>query len=163
MKRVVLPGTFDPPNFGHIDVISRASRIFDKIELVIAVNPEKKCMFTPEERRAMLEELVSGLPNVTVHVWQGLVVDFARKAGARIILRGVRALIDFNYEFELSQMNKALNADIETILLPTDQKYFVLRSSGIKEAAKFGGDVSAMVPPLVEKALQAKFKHSGGN
>ncbi len=158
MKRVVLPGTFDPPNLGHIDVISRASQIFDKIELVIAVNPEKKCMFSPEERLAMLTELVKGFTNVTVHVWRGLVVDFARQVGARIILRGVRALIDFNYEFELSQMNKALNADIETILLPTDQKYFVLRSSGIKEAARFGGDISAMVPPLVEKALKSKMK-----
>ncbi len=158
MKRVVLPGTFDPPNFGHIDVIARASQIFDKIELVIAVNPEKKCMFTPEERLVMLKELVGGFSNVTVHVWQGLVVDFARKIGARIILRGVRALIDFNYEFELSQMNKALNADIETVLLPTNQKYFVLRSSSIKEAARFGGDISAMVPPLVEKALKSKMK-----
>ena len=106
----------------------------------------------------MLTDLVKGFTNVTVHVWQGLVVDFARQVGARIILRGVRALIDFNYEFELSQMNKALNADIETILLPTNQKYFVLRSSSIKEAARFGGDVSAMVPPLVEKALKSKMK-----
>ena len=158
MKRVILPGTFDPPNFGHIDVISRAANIFDEIEVVIAVNPLKTCMFTPEERRAMLEELTAGFANVTVHVWQGLVVDFAKKVEARIILRGVRALIDFNYEFELSQMNKALNADIETILIPTNQKYFVLRSSGIKDAARFGGDISAMVPPLVEKALKAKME-----
>jgi pantetheine-phosphate adenylyltransferase len=158
MKQVILPGTFDPPNYGHLDVISRASRIFDKIELVIAVNPEKTCLFTPEERLAMLKELVAGFPNVTIHLWNGLIVDFARQIGARVIVRGVRALIDFNYEFELSQMNKALNQDIETIFLPTDQKYFVLRSSGIKEAARFGGDVSAMVPPLVARALKSKMK-----
>jgi pantetheine-phosphate adenylyltransferase len=158
MKRVVLPGTFDPPTFGHIDVIKRAAHIFDRIELVIAVNPEKKTVFTPEERLAMLKELVAGFPNVAVHLWKGLIVDFAKKVGANVILRGVRALIDFNYEFELSLMNKALNPEIETILLPTDQKYFVLRSSAIKEVAGFHGDISGMVPPLVEMALKSKLK-----
>ncbi|MBN2354358.1 MAG: pantetheine-phosphate adenylyltransferase [Spirochaetales bacterium] len=156
MKRVVLPGTFDPPTYGHIDVISRAAHIFDQVELVIAVNPEKKTVFTPEERLAMMKELVGGFPNVTVHLWNGLIVNFAEKVGANIILRGVRALIDFNYEFELSLINKALNPGIETILLPTDQKYFVLRSSAIKEVAGFHGDISGMVPPLVEKALKTK-------
>ncbi|HEQ72316.1 MAG TPA: pantetheine-phosphate adenylyltransferase [Spirochaetia bacterium] len=160
MKRVVLPGTFDPPTNGHINVISRAAEIFDQIEVVIAVNPEKKCIFSPEERLAMMEELVSGLPNVRLHLWEGLIVDFAEKIGARVILRGVRAVIDFNYEFELSIMNKALKSDIETILLPTDQKYFVIRSSAIKEVAGFHGDVSGMVPPVVEKALKEKFKSS---
>lgn len=160
MKRVVLPGTFDPPTNGHVDVIARAARIFDKIEVVIAVNREKKCIFSPEERLEMLHELVSGFKNVSVHLWEGLIVDFAEKIGARIILRGVRALIDFNYEFELSLMNKALKSDIETILLPTDQKYFVLRSSAIKEVAGFHGDISAMVPPIVEKSLKLKFKSS---
>ncbi len=158
MKRVVLPGTFDPPTYGHIDVISRAAHIFDHIELVIAVNPEKKTVFTPEERLAMMKELVAGFPNVAVHLWKGLVVDFAKKIGANVILRGVRALIDFNYEFELSLMNKALNPSIETLLLPTDQKYFVLRSSAIKEVAGFHGDISGMVPPLVEEALKSKLK-----
>lgn len=160
MKKVVLPGTFDPPTNGHIDVIARAARIFDQIEVVIAVNPEKKCIFTPEERLSMMKELVAGFKNVTVHLWEGLIVDFAEKTGARVIVRGVRALIDFNYEFELSLMNKALKADIETILLPTDQKYFVLRSSAIKEVAGFHGDISGMVPPVVEAALKLKFKSS---
>jgi pantetheine-phosphate adenylyltransferase len=153
MKRVVLPGSFDPPTYGHLDVIHRASRIFDHIELVIAVNPEKKCIFTPEERLEMMKELVADCPNISVQLWRGLIVDFAKKIGANIILRGVRALIDFNYEFELSLMNKALNGDVETILIPTDQKYFVLRSSAIKEVAGFHGDISGMVPPLVEKLL----------
>ncbi len=158
MKRVVLPGTFDPPTYGHINVVSRAANIFDHIELVIAVNPEKKTFFTPEERLDMMKELVGGFANVTVHLWKGLIVDFAEKVGANIIIRGVRALIDFNYEFELSLMNKALHPGIETILLPTDQKYFVLRSSAIKEVAGFNGDISGMVPPLVEKALKTKLK-----
>jgi pantetheine-phosphate adenylyltransferase len=160
MKRVVLPGTFDPPTNGHINVIMRAALIFDQIEVVIAVNSEKKCIFTPEERLDMLKELVSEYKNVGVHLWEGLIVDFAKKIGARIILRGVRALIDFNYEFELSLMNRALNADIETILIPTDQKYFVLRSSAIKEVAALHGDISGMVPPLVENALKLKLKSS---
>jgi pantetheine-phosphate adenylyltransferase len=160
MKKVVLPGTFDPPTYGHINVISRAAQIFDQIEVVIAVHKEKKCIFTPEERLAMIKELVKDFPNIHVHLWEGLIVDFAEKIGARIILRGVRALIDFNYEFELSLMNRALKSDIETILLPTDQKYFVLRSSAIKEVAGFHGDISGMVPPLVENALKLKFKSS---
>jgi len=102
--------------------------------------------------------LVENLPNVSLHRWQGLIVDIAEELNIRVILRGVRALSDFNYEFELSMMNKRLNPHVETVFLPTDQKYFVLRSSGIKELASLGGDVSGMVPPLVRKALAKKMK-----
>ncbi len=158
MIRVIYPGTFDPPNNGHLNVISRAVKIFDHIEIVIAVNPEKKCFFTPRERFEMMEKLVKIHENVNVHLWEGLIVDFAQKMEANVILRGVRALSDFDYEFELSMMNKALNADIETIFLPTDKKYFVLRSSAIKEVAMFNGDISEMVPDLVAKALKLKLQ-----
>ena len=160
MKRVIYPGTFDPPTNGHLNVISRAAKIFDSLEIVIAVNPEKKCVFTPQERFNMLESLVKKYKNVNVHVWEGLVVDFAEKMKARVILRGVRALSDFDHEFELSMMNKALNENIETILLPTDKKYFVLRSSAIKEVAQFKGDISKMVPKIVADALKLKLQSS---
>jgi len=160
MKLVVYPGTFDPPTNGHLNVISRAVGLFEKIQVVIAVNPDKKCFFTAEERFNMMQELVKEFPNVKVATWEGLIVDYMKKVNARIILRGVRALSDFNYEFELSMMNRALFNDIETILLPTDQKYFVLRSSTIKELAQYDGDISQMVPPIVEKALKAKMRSS---
>ncbi len=156
MLRVMYPGSFDPPTNGHLDIINRAVRIFDELEIVIATNPDKRTFFSAEERFGMMQRLVAGLPNVRVHRWEGLVVEMAEKLGARIMLRGVRALSDFNYEFELSTMNRALNSRIETIFLPTDQKYFVLRSSGIKEVARLGGDISQMVPPLVAEAVLAK-------
>ena len=158
MLRVLYPGTFDPPTNGHLDIISRASRIFDEIEVVIADNPLKSCTFTAGERHDMLKALTLDYRNVKLHTWDGLIVDFAIKLGIVVILRGVRALSDFDYEFELSLMYKALNANIETILLPTDKKYFVLRSSTIKELARFGGDISEMVPPLVAKALNEKLQ-----
>ena len=156
MLRAMYPGTFDPPTNGHLDIINRGARMFDELEIVIAINPEKKTFFSPDERFSIMKQLVEGLPNVRVHRWEGLVVEMAERLGARIMLRGVRALSDFNYEFELSTMNRALNPRIETVFLPTDQKYFVLRSSGIKEVARLGGDISQMVPPLVEQALRAK-------
>ena len=156
MLRVMYPGTFDPPTCGHLDIINRAARIFDEVEIVIAINLEKRTFFSPDERFEMMNRLVEGLANVRVHRWEGLVVQMAEKLGARIMLRGVRALSDFNYEFELSTMNRALDSRIETVFLPTDQKYFVLRSSGIMEVARLGGDISQMVPPLVAEALLAK-------
>lgn len=156
MSRVIYPGTFDPPTLGHLDIIHRASRLFDAVEVVISVNPQKKTVFTAEERRQMMEGLVADLRNVRVHVWEGLIVNFAAKHGTNTILRGVRALSDFDYEFELAMTQRALNPQIETIFLPTSPEHFVLRSSTIKEIALFGGDVSNMVPEGVERALRAK-------
>ena len=156
--KVIYPGSFDPPTNGHLDIVKRASGIFENLEVVIADNPRKQYTFKAEERFEMITTMVADFPNVQVTIWRGLIVDFAEKVGARIILRGVRALSDFDYEFELSMMNRALNPRIETILMPTDQKYFVLRSSSMKEVSIFGGDISEMVPPVVEKALKAKFQ-----
>jgi pantetheine-phosphate adenylyltransferase len=151
---IIYPGSFDPPTNGHLDIMRRAAGIFDQLEVVIADNPRKTYFFSAQERLTMIREMVADLPNVRVTLWQGLVVKYAEKIGVRIILRGVRALADFDYEFELSMMNRALNPKIETIFLTTDQKYFVLRSSAIKEVALFGGDFSEMVPPVVAKALR---------
>jgi len=153
---IIYPGSFDPPTNGHLDIMRRAAGIFDQLEVVIADNPRKTYFFSAQERLTMIREMVADLSNVRVTLWQGLVVKYAEKIGVRIILRGVRALADFDYEFELSMMNRALNPKIETIFLTTDQKYFVLRSSAIKEVALFGGDFSEMVPPVVAKALRGR-------
>ena len=158
MFKVLLPGTYDPPTNGHLNILRRASRLFGAVQVVIAVNPSKNSLFDADERLSMMTELAQGLPNVTVATWNGLIVDFADRIGVHVIVRGVRALADFDYEFELSVMNRSLNPRIETIFLPTDQKYSVIRSSAIKDIATFGGDISGMVPPNVAKALHEKLR-----
>lgn len=157
MSIAVFPGSFDPPTNGHLNIIQRASTMFDSIDVVIAVNSEKKYLFSQEERFSMLKELVKPYKNVTIHIWEGLIVNYAKKTGARILLRGIRNTIDFSYEFELSLMNHNLNNEIETLFIPTDQKYLLLKSSSIKELARFGGNISEMVPPFVEDALRKKY------
>ncbi|MEE1212082.1 MAG: pantetheine-phosphate adenylyltransferase [Treponema sp.] len=158
MIEAIFPGTFDPPTNGHINIIQRASRLFDKIDVVIAVNKAKSCLFTPEERLSFLEELVKPYKNVTVHTYSGLIVDYAEQKGANVLIRGIRNSIDFSYEFDLSLMNHKLNSNIETLFIPTEQKYLVLKSSSIKELAQFGGDVSEMVPENVRAALEKKYR-----
>jgi pantetheine-phosphate adenylyltransferase len=154
MVKAVFPGSFDPPTFGHLNVIERARSIFETVYVVVAVNRSKNFLFNPEERVAFMEELVQPWPNVLVRTCDSLVVEFARQHDCKVLLRGVRSVQDFSYEFELSIMNKGLGPEIETFFMPTDPQYFVLRSSAIKELASFGGDVSAMVPPVVAKALE---------
>jgi pantetheine-phosphate adenylyltransferase len=160
MMNALFPGSFDPPSNGHLNIIQRASKIFDRLSVVIAVNPQKRYFFNADERRAMIEELVKPFPNVTVVLWDKLIVDYAQQVGAKVIVRGVRALTDFEYEFELSMVNKGLKPGIETIFMPTDPQYFVLRSSFIKELAMLDGDISNMVPPIVAEALRRKVAES---
>jgi len=159
MVKAIFPGSFDPPTYGHLNIIERARTVFAEILVVVAANVSKNTLFSPAERVAFMEELVSGWPNVSVHTCDTLIVDFARAHGCRVLLRGVRSVPDFTYEFELSIMNKGLGPEIETFFMPTDPKYFVLRSSAIKELASFGGDVRGMVPPVVAEALR-RFKQS---
>lgn len=158
MLTALLPGSFDPPTMGHMNLIERCTSIYDKIYVVIAVNPEKTSSFTADERLDMMRTVTKDYKNVEVHTWGKLIVTFAENVGARIILRGVRALTDFNYEFELSMINKGLNPHIETIFLPTDPKYFVLRSSAIKELARLGGDISGMVPPEIMEKVKTRYR-----
>jgi pantetheine-phosphate adenylyltransferase len=153
MLKALLPGSFDPPTNGHLNLLERACRIYDQIYVVIAVNPNKAYTFSADERYEMMRELVAGYDNVEVHVWDKLIVKFAEQVDAPIMIRGVRALADFGYEFELSMINKGLSPRVETIFMPTDPQYFVLRSTSIKELARLGGDISTMVPPLVAEAL----------
>jgi len=157
MFKAVFPGSFDPPTLGHLNIIERVSAIFDEVAVVVAENRQKKYLFTAGERLEMLEELVKSRGNVRCFVWDSLIVDFMKRENIRLLVRGIRGMDDFSYEFELSMMNKALYPHIETIFIATEPKYIVLRSSSIKELASFSGDVSLMVPPLVEDALRKKF------
>lgn len=157
MRKAMFPGTFDPPTKGHINIIERAAALFDELYVVIADNIAKKCLFTTEERKAMIEESLPDVENMKVMVHQGLTVDFAAKHGIDVIVRGVRAMNDFSYEFELAMTNKMLNPDVDVVFIPTDPQYFLIRSSQIKEMAEFGADFSPMVPEPVRRRLKEKF------
>jgi pantetheine-phosphate adenylyltransferase len=157
MLKAAFPGSFDPPTSGHINVITRAASIFDELVVVIAENKQKKYLFSAGERASMIRELTKDLKNVSVTVCDCLIVDYLKKMGIKILIRGVRGLEDFSYEFELSMMNRTLDPGIETIFMTTDPEYFVIRSSSIKELASFNGNLSGMVPPLVAKALKEKY------
>lgn len=158
MNKAVFPGSFDPPTLGHLNIIERACSIFDEIDVVVAVNPEKHYLFSADERVEMLTELTKKFANVKIHVWNSLIVDYARINGASILLRGIRNATDFAYEFDLSLINHSLNNKIDTIFIPCEQKYVLIKSSTIKELAKFGGDISQMVPDLVAEKLREKLK-----
>ena len=157
MFKVVFPGSFDPPTLGHLNIVERVCALFDEVAVVVAENRQKKYLFTAQERLEMMEELVKPWGNVRCFIWDSLIVDFMKQENIRLLIRGIRGMDDFSYEFELSMMNKALHPHIETFFITTDPKYIVLRSSSIKELASFHGDVSLMVPPLVADALKRKF------
>lgn len=157
MALAVFAGSFDPPTFGHLDIVNRAAKIFTELHVVIAVNSEKKALFSEDERLTMMQELLQPLDNVTVVTWDSLIADYARSIGAKTLVRGIRNVADFSYEFDLALLNRTLGTDLDTVFLVTDPRYFVLRSSAIKELAKFHGDLSGMVPPLVAEALYKKF------
>ena len=158
MISALFSGSFDPPTYGHVNIIERARTIFSEIHVVIAVNSAKNFLFSAQEREQMLKKIVEPWDNVYVHLCDSLIVEFAKKVGARVLVRGIRNMADFSYEFDLSLMNKSLDSEIETVFLPTDPKYFVLKSSGIKELAALGGDISTMVPPVVAEELAKKYK-----
>jgi len=153
VKKAFFPGSFDPPTNGHLNLIKRASLIFDELHVVIAHNRDKTAFFDVDTRFALMKELLVDFDNITLHIWDKLIVDFSKEFNIPIVIRGVRALADFSYEFELAMTNKTLKPDLEVLFMPTDPKYFVLRSSAIKEIAQFGGDISAMVPPVVADAV----------
>lgn len=158
MISALFPGSFDPPTYGHLNIIERARLIFSEIHVVIAVNSAKNYLFSAQEREQMMKKIVEPWDNVYVHLCDSLIVDFAKKIGAKVLVRGIRNMADFSYEFDLSVMNRSLDSEIETVFLPTDPKYFVLKSSGIKELASLGGDISTMVPKIVAEELNKKFK-----
>jgi pantetheine-phosphate adenylyltransferase len=158
----IYPGSFDPITNGHLDLIHRGLKIFDRVIVVILKNPKKQFLFTLEERKEMLSASLNGLPLVEVDTFDGLLVDYAARRGASAVLRGLRALSDFEYEFQMALMNRRLNREIQTVFLMTGMRWIYTSSSIIKEAAQFGGDVKGMVPAIVNERLIAKFSQSAG-
>lgn len=157
MIRAVYPGSFDPCTNGHLYITERSAALFDEVVFAILHNPQKVPTFTIQEREAMAREALSHLPNVKICSFEGLLVDFMRKQRSRIILRGLRALSDFEYEFQLAQMNRQLASEIETLFIATDARYSYLSSRSIKEVFRFGGSVQKLVPPGVYRRLREKF------
>jgi len=156
-KIAVYPGSFDPVTNGHIDIAERGLKLFDKIIVAILHNPVKDFLFTVEERVEMLESSFKDYPDITVETFDGLLVDYAASRKAIAILRGMRAVSDFEYEFQLALMNRRLRREIQTVFLMTGLRWIFTSSSIIKEAARFGGDITGMVPPVVNKKLKEKF------
>ena len=155
-RKAIYPGSFDPVTNGHLDIIERAANLFDEVIVAVTVNIGKAPLFTIEERLEMLREACRHLPNVTLDRFDGLLVRYAKSRNANIIIKGLRALSDFEFEFEMALMNKRLNGGIETIFMMTNAEYSYLSSSIIKEVANFGGSVEGLVPKVVEKYLKRK-------
>jgi pantetheine-phosphate adenylyltransferase len=150
------PGMFDPVTNGHLDIVNRAAALFDRVVVAVVENPEKEPLFRTEERVAMLEEAVAGLEGVEVSSFAGLLVDYAGERGVDVIVKGLRAVSDFDYELQMAQMNRHLSR-IETYFVPTSPKWSYLSSSLVKQVARFGGDVSGMVPEHVGRSLKERF------
>lgn len=157
MGKALYPGTFDPVTNGHLDILLRASELFDEVVVAVAVDNNKSNLFTQQERIHLINEATFCIPNISVQGYEGLTTAFAKKCGVHTIVRGLRAIADFEYELQLALMNKELAPDIETIFLMTQSKYLFISSSAIKQIAALGTDVSAFVPPHVEKALIYKY------
>ena len=157
VRRAIYPGSFDPATNGHLDIIERASKLFDEVIVAVATNIGKDPLFMIGERMEMLRAACDHLPNVTVDAFDGLLVRYAEKHDASAIVKGLRALSDFEFEFEMALMNRRLDEAIETVFLMTNAEYSYLSSSIVKEVAGFGGSVSGLVPPAVEECLKDKF------
>jgi len=158
--KALYPGTFDPPTNGHLDLIQRGAKIFDHLTVAILINPVKNPLFTVEERVEMLKEATSSVGNVSIATFDGLMVEFARKQGAAAVLRGIRAISDYEHEFQMALMNRRLAPDIETVFLQPAGRYSFVSSRMVKEVFSFGGDVSSLVPPNVLKRLRGRMSKS---
>ena len=160
MRKAVCPGSFDPITFGHLDVIERASGIFDEVIIAVMVNRTKASLFTVEERIAMIKEVVTKYPNVKVDSWSGLLVDYCKTNGVSAIVKGLRAVSDFDYELQMAQMNLQLKG-VDTLFMATTPAYSFLSSSLVKEIANYGGDVSALVPANVLSLMKVRLAEGG--
>ncbi|EMR07621.1 Phosphopantetheine adenylyltransferase [Bhargavaea cecembensis DSE10] len=156
-KMGVVPGSFDPVTNGHLDIIRRASRVFGEIRVCVLNNSSKNPLFTVDERIRLIHEATAGIDNVKVESYSGLLVDYAKGVGATAIVRGLRAVSDFEYEMQITSMNRVLEEEIETFFMMTNNQYSFLSSSIVKEVAKYGADTSDLVPPVVEQALREKY------
>ncbi len=160
-RTAVYPGSFDPITNGHVDIIRRALRVFDKLIILIAYNPAKSSLFTVEERVDLIRSVIGDEPRIRIDSFSGLLVDYVKKENAQVILRGLRAVSDFEYEFQMALINRRLDRDIETVFLMTGYKWFYTSSQLVKEAAGHGGSVRGLVPDVVLQALHQKFKKQG--
>jgi pantetheine-phosphate adenylyltransferase len=154
----VYPGSFDPPTNGHLDIIERSSRVFSRVIVAVAVNLRKNAFFSPAERVRMLKRLTSTMGNVEVTSFRGLLVDFARAQEAHILVRGIRAISDFEYEYQMAHMNRKLDQEIDTVIMMTGERHSAISSNIVKEIAQFGGKIDDLVPPLVRDILLGKLK-----
>ena len=159
--KAIYPGTFDPPTNGHVDLIQRGSKLFDHLTVAILMNPVKNPLFTVQERVVMLKEATKPLGNVSVEKFDGLMVEFARTAGATAVLRGIRAISDYEGEFQMALMNRRLAPEIETVFLQPAGRYSFVSSRMVKEVFSFGGDITGLVPTNVLKKLRARIKNGG--
>lgn len=159
MRIAVYPGSFDPTTNGHMDIIERAAKLVDKLVVGILYNPSKKGLFTIEERVKHLEYLTKDFDNVEVMAFSGLLVDFAKSVNAGIVIRGLRAVTDFEYEFQMALTNRSLSESLETLFMPTSTKYMYVSSSMVKEVASFGKGVEGMVPEFIQKQMENKFSN----
>jgi len=157
--KAIYPGTFDPPTNGHVDLIQRGSKLFDHLTVAVLNNPGKDPLFTVEERVEMLKEATAGIANVSVATFDGLMVEFARQQGASAVLRGIRAISDYEHEFQMALMNRRLAPEVETVFLQPAGRYSFVSSRMVKEVFSFGGDVSGLVPPNVLKRLRARINN----
>jgi pantetheine-phosphate adenylyltransferase len=163
MITAVYPGSFDPTTNGHLDVIQRAAATFDRLVIAVGRNSTKTPLFSPEERVEHLQRCCEMWPNVSVTTFDGMLVSFARTQGARVLIKGLRAVSDFEYEFQMALANRHLAADIETLFMMASAEHLYLSSSIVKEIARLGGDISALVPPLIEAQLHKKFDRPAAN
>ena len=161
MKTAIYPGSFDPVTLGHYDIIERASKIFDKLIVGVLINSAKSPLFSVEERVKMLEDVTADLPNVEIRAFNGLLIDFVRQNDANVIVRGLRAITDFEYELQLAQMNRVIAPEIDTLFLTTNLKYAYLSSSMAKEVAMYGGDISEFLDPAVARKVREKYAGAG--
>lgn len=159
MHIAVCPGSFDPVTNGHLDIIQRGSKTFDKVIVSVLVNGSKKPLFSTEERVALLKEVTKNLPNVEVESFEGLLIDYMKSKNAKVIIKGLRAVSDFEYEMQMASINRLIEDKIETFFMMTNNQYSYLSSSIVKEIARFNADVSAIVPFVVEEALKKKFSN----
>lgn len=157
-KRAIYPGTFDPVTFGHLDIIHRSAEMFDELIVGVLVNKSKTPLFTPEERVNMLKEELKDLPNIRVYAFEGLLVDFAKAQKANFVIRGLRAVTDFEYELQMAQTNRVMDPEIDTIFLTTSLKYAYLSSSTVKEVAAFGGDIRKFLPRKIAKKVEERYR-----
>lgn len=158
MNTVVYPGSFDPITNGHFDIIKRSAKVFDKVIVAVLVNPDKKSLFTPEERVELIRKVTTEYPNVEVLSFSGLLIDFVNKNGAKIIIKGLRTLTDFEYEFQMALMNKQLDSTIETVFMMTSAKNSFLSSSSVKQVAAFGGSIRGLIPDKIIPEVLEKFR-----